>query len=80
LIGEIVKVRLNGSRCCIVDFAIWTIVYKSIFVDFLDPFIDDGAAPGINHMWTEDSGLIRERSWRRLIASCLGKEDWDRVV
>jgi hypothetical protein len=49
-------------------------------VDFLYPFVNDRAAPGINHLWSEDSGLVSERPWRRLIATCFGKEDWNRVT
>jgi hypothetical protein len=55
------------------------IINKAVVVGFLDPFVDDGARPGVDHLVAEDGCLIGECAGTAYVAPGLGEEDWDIV-
>lgn len=56
------------------------VVNKTVVVGFLDPFVDNGARPGVDHLVAKDGGLIIKCASSADIATSLGEEDWDVVL
>jgi hypothetical protein len=63
-----------GARSaeCIVD--------QAVVVCLLDPFVDDGAGPGVDHFVAEDGCLVVEGAGGTDIATGLGEEDGNVVL
>ena len=53
---------------------------ETVVVGFLDPFVDDGTGPGVDHLVAEDGSLIVKCASGADIATSLGEEDRDVVL
>jgi len=53
---------------------------ETVVVSFLDPFVDDGTGPGVDHLVAKDGGLIVKCASGTDIATSLGEEDRDVVL
>lgn len=53
-----------------------TIADQTIIVRLLNPLVDDGSRPGIDHVWTENGRLVgKVARWDR-VATIFREEDW----
>jgi len=89
--AEVLKVRADGLWCataaelCVVAGSCGSASFKvvsdkTVHVRFLDPFVDDGAGPGVDHLLAKDCCLVVKGSWRLNNAASFGEEDRDVVV
>ena len=92
VLAEILKVRVDRLWCttpavlcvgtaggaCSVSSKV--VRHKTVHVGLLDPFVNDGAGPGVDHLVAEDRCLIVKSPRRLDIAPGFGEEDWDVVV
>jgi hypothetical protein len=92
LIAEILEVgtpalwRAVPAESCIArtDARRWgsaqRVINETIVVGFLDPFVDDGAGPGVYHLVAEDGRLIGKCTGTAHVAAGFGEEDRDAVL
>jgi hypothetical protein len=91
MLAEILEIRADGlwcttsaelcvvaGGCCGASFEV--VGDKTVLVRFLDPFVDDGAGPGVDHLLAKDCCLVVKSSWRFNNAASLGEEDRDVVL
>ena len=57
-----------------------SIADKTIVVRLLNPFVDNGTRPGVDHVWSENGGLIVKVARRDGVAAILGEEYGYRIV
>jgi hypothetical protein len=56
-----------------------SVLDETVVVGFLDPFVDDGTGPSVDHLVAEDGCLVVKCARSPNVAAGLGEEDGDVV-
>ena len=91
MLAEVLKVRADGLWCttsaklCVGagscrSAAFEVVSDETVHVGFLDPFVDDGTRPGVDHLVAEDGCLVVECASSADVATGFGEEDWDVIL
>jgi len=92
VLAQVLKVRILGLWCAVpaescvgaIDGSrgrlAQSVLDETVVIGFLDPFVDNGAGPCVDHLVAEDGCLVVECASSADVATGFGEENWDVVL